>query len=450
LPKMAEQRPTTTKTMQSRVFAVSDWAPVQEAALDDDAASSSTAAAATVVVTVDSRNENRIRSMSHSLLGRRPRPESFVFPASQTVNQDSLALHLGGLDVRSPNDEQTLSPSSGSNMNPKNKNTHGHSRSVSAAAPVPGGFKTLMRRASMSLKGMVHHSKRHSVAHHPDNTTNSGDFPRPVTSHALSPSPWQRLRHAAHLGHHRASHGAAELERPRFVDPFPSSSALPTPGSSAAPPYIPRNTGGAAKAAAAAAQQYQNQYQGRQVSPPPALRNRNWLGDFGVLRKNNSNDRESGIGIMVTGPDEAAADTDTAVDDDEDQDVNVSGLQDANISRVDFVARVPVELAIQILSCLDCAALASASLVSRRWNDVVASQHVWRESFLRAKTTTYATGRAVAPGTALGVPAVKPEVNWRELYRVREELDHSWKIGSAKPIYLNGHQDSIYCLQFDE
>lgn len=466
---MAEHRPTTI--LPSRVFCVEDWAPAQEAALDDlnAASSSSSTAEAPVIVTVDARNENRLRSMSHSLLTRRPRPESFMLQSSQQHQHhadSSLALRLGDMDIRN-DDSEVLSPGAG--VSPRNKNIpshgrvhgHGHSRSVSAAA-APGSLKTLMRRASMSLKGIVHHSKRHSVVLHSDTATD-GEPARPLTSHAHhSASPWQRLRQAAHLGHHRASHGA-ELERPRFADPFSQSSsssssaaALPTPGSAAAPPYIPRNTGGAAKAAAAAAQQYL--HQGRQVSPPPALRNRHWLGDFGVLRKNNSNDRESGIGIMVTGPDEAGADTDTAIDDDGDMDeanteaiMSVQGQQqDANISRVDFVARVPVELAIQILACLDGAALTNASLVSRRWNEVVASQHVWREAFLRAKTATYATSRPIAPGTALGVPAVAPEVDWRDLYRVREELDHSWKVGSAKPIYLNGHQDSIYCLQFDE
>jgi hypothetical protein len=29
-------------------------------------------------------------------------------------------------------------------------------------------------------------------------------------------------------------------------------------------------------------------------------------------------------------------------------------------------------------------------------------------------------------------------------------LERNWLEGAAEPIYLNGHTDSIYCVQFDE
>jgi hypothetical protein len=29
-------------------------------------------------------------------------------------------------------------------------------------------------------------------------------------------------------------------------------------------------------------------------------------------------------------------------------------------------------------------------------------------------------------------------------------LNDRWKTGKARAVYLNGHTDSIYCLQFDE
>jgi F-box and WD-40 domain protein 1/11 len=88
--------------------------------------------------------------------------------------------------------------------------------------------------------------------------------------------------------------------------------------------------------------------------------------------------------------------------------------------------------------------------VSSGWHGVVKNQHIWRESFLREKTTTYATSGPVRPGVGLGVPRVQPENNWKEIYRVKTELDKRWKEGKAQPVYLNGHTDSIYCLQFDE
>lgn len=78
------------------------------------------------------------------------------------------------------------------------------------------------------------------------------------------------------------------------------------------------------------------------------------------------------------------------------------------------------------------------------------NQHIWRESFLREKTSTYATSGPIRPGRGLGVPTVRPSNNWKDIYRVRDELDRRWGAGEAKSVYLNGHLDSIYCLQFDE
>ncbi|KMQ81670.1 f-box and wd40 domain [Lasius niger] len=63
---------------------------------------------------------------------------------------------------------------------------------------------------------------------------------------------------------------------------------------------------------------------------------------------------------------------------------------------------------------------------------------------------TYATGRSVQPGSGLGIPPVTPRNDWRKIYQAKLELSQRWKGGKARPVYLNGHLDSIYCLQFDE
>jgi F-box and WD-40 domain protein 1/11 len=140
------------------------------------------------------------------------------------------------------------------------------------------------------------------------------------------------------------------------------------------------------------------------------------------------NDDESGVGISVTAP----------------------GAREAPISRVDFIANLPTELAIHILAYLDASALAKASLTSRRWREIVSNQHIWRESCLRELTGTYAMGGPVQPNMGLGLPRNLPTSDWRQIYRVKKELDQRWKQGKARPVYLNGHTDSIYCLQFDE
>jgi F-box and WD-40 domain protein 1/11 len=180
------------------------------------------------------------------------------------------------------------------------------------------------------------------------------------------------------------------------------------------------------------------------------------VNDFGLTPKPNwlapeegLDDYESGIGIALTSSEIEIYVPSAEVD--SDVDVGLDGdAEESHISRIDFVSELPIELAIQVLAYLDAAALANASRVSRQWELVVANQHVWRESFLREKTTTYATSGPVKPGIGLGIPALRPGNDWREIYRVKEELDRRWKEGKARPVYLNGHSDSIYCLQFDE
>lgn len=155
---------------------------------------------------------------------------------------------------------------------------------------------------------------------------------------------------------------------------------------------------------------------------------RNALKNRRLQESDVGTDVESGIGIAVTTPEERVAE----------------------ISRVDFVSKLPPELAIHVLAYLDAAALAHVSLVSHAWNKVVGNQHIWRESCLRETTGTYATSGPVQPDTGLGIPKLVPVNNWKDIYRVRKQLDQRWKEGKAQPVYLHGHTDSIYCLQFDE
>jgi F-box and WD-40 domain protein 1/11 len=313
--------------------------------------------------------------------------------------------------------------------------------------PQQGNFKRMLRRASVSLKtgvkGFV--QRRTSV---PATTAFDSDgqpvrplfanashhAPRPATSH----SPWHRLRQATsshrqsrmlHSGYGEFEHDLGPIESP----------TLPVPGSGEQPPIIPRKTGAAARHAAAIAC---NGLYGYDLMDTPFPRP-GWLAEDAL------DDRESGIGIALT-----SAEMDAYVLGDEvdsDVDVGTSLRRDETaIIKVDFVSQLPMELAIQVLALLDAPALNTASRVCSGWRQVINNQHIWRESFLREKTTTYATSGPVKPGIGLGVPPVQPTNNWKEIYRVKTELDKRWKEGKARPVYLNGHTDSIYCLQFDE
>lgn len=263
--------------------------------------------------------------------------------------------------------------------------------------------------------------------------------PRPTTSYAINAT-WHRLRKATSTSfrHSRILNGDFSIpnhEHPYAPpDDLPEGSSTARPGVGNEPPIIPRNSGSGARAAVAAWQQ--------DMCPTvrPLVNKRLTLDSL-------QNDRESGIGIAVTIPGSSVdglhdLDMVTA-----DGDVILGGCAP---NRVDFIDRLPVELAIQVLAHLDAAGLATASLVSSTWRDIASLQHIWRESYLREKTGTFATSEPIKPGTGLGVPALQPSINWKNAYRATEELAKRWKQGKATSIYLNGHSDSIYCLQFDE
>ncbi|KAK5989877.1 F-box/WD repeat-containing 7-like protein [Cladobotryum mycophilum] len=345
-------------------------------------------------------HDQRMRSMSLSLPWRRPKSGTFV-----QVDALNLPRQLNDLAIDDSEDVHE----------PPSRGHRGRAHSAASA------FKGAIRRASYSLKGMVH--RRPSMTTEATVYEERISQARPITSHGT----WNRLRQAASFRHSRVfdlpedshntyRHGAdsAYLGIPPLGDEPPS---IPVNS------IIPFGAGAAAKASVA----LQNEF-ARQAIPIA------WLhaGD-------ENNDRESGIGIIVT---EAFPESDI-VD-------GESVPQDSNISKVDFVTKLPTELAIHILANLDAASLAKASAVSQGWKKVVDNQHIWRESCLRETTSTYATSGPVKPGSGLGVPKVAPSNDWKEIYRAKLELSQRWKEGKARPVYLNGHTDSIYCLQFDE
>lgn len=261
-----------------------------------------------------------------------------------------------------------------------------------------GGIRGLIRKASISIKAK--RTRRHSHA--------VSDGPRPSTS---SGGLWlHKLRGAASFNKH---------SRPTNIDfggPVDSCEELqsPIPGTGTEPPIIPRGSGGAAARATAAAQ---NEFFGRHRQL--------------LTTEDQLEDRESGIGIALTTTEPME-------------------YFDSSISRVDFLAELPIEIAIQILAHLDHNSLRATSAVSQSWNQVSGSYHVWREAFLREKTKTYAMSQPIKPGSGLGLPYYTENTDWKELYRVKQQLENNWREGKAEPIYLHGHLDSIYCVQFDE
>jgi len=118
--------------------------------------------------------------------------------------------------------------------------------------------------------------------------------------------------------------------------------------------------------------------------------------------------------------------------------------------RTDFLKTLPWELTCQILALLDLHSLIRASLVCRDWLNLIDSPDIWREIFYRERAISSATAAPIMPGFGLGAPPVEPGVDWKAIYKTRLELEKRWKKGRAKPIFLEGHRDSVYCLQFDQ
>ncbi|KAK3939308.1 WD40-repeat-containing domain protein [Diplogelasinospora grovesii] len=415
-----------------RIVPMSEWAPAQEAMFEEMPSASMSQAASRHHLATSTPKAPRLRSMSLSLPWR-SRPKSMFFDHDAAEHRDlsfeNTTNH--GFAVETVVEDDAAGPSS----RPEHRSN----------------IKGMLRRASLSLrsgvKGFIH--RRTSV---PAATTFDNEFPqqrprlfstsgpsgssRPTTAH----STWQRLKQATNLHRHSRMLHTGYGERSTFDLATIESPTFPIPGSNEHPPIIPRNTGAAARQAAASACHGLNDYDLLNMPVPGP----NWLASEQGL-----GDHESGIGIALTSSEiEAFVPAD---DIDSDVDVGSGSTEDeTEIIKVDFISRLPVELAIQVLSLLDAAALATASRVSRSWKSVVDDQHIWRESFLRERTDTYATSGPIKPGSGLGVPPVRPGNNWKETYRVKDELDKKWKEGKARAVYLNGHSDSIYCLQFDE
>ncbi|MCJ1401004.1 hypothetical protein MMC11_004216 [Xylographa trunciseda] len=147
-----------------------------------------------------------------------------------------------------------------------------------------------------------------------------------------------------------------------------------------------------------------------------------------------SNDSESGIGIDLR---------------DSSDDLNLT----LPVLRTDPSFVLPEELLAHIMSFLDAGSLMNAELVSRRWNSTASSYHTWRDVFGHEFGLEIST----SPGKAslshiggMGLGKRRPDQDWKQMWKVRKALQARWSHARAAAIYLEGHRDSVYCVQFDE
>ncbi|KAI4168319.1 MAG: hypothetical protein LQ343_006486 [Gyalolechia ehrenbergii] len=123
------------------------------------------------------------------------------------------------------------------------------------------------------------------------------------------------------------------------------------------------------------------------------------------------------------------------------------------IARLDPFQKLPRELFTHVLAFLDAQSLISSELVSRAWYSVASDDLVWKSIFLhdfRPQSQTIPDNSSCFQIRGQGLGSVEAEQDWKSMWRTRKALDQRWLDSHAAAIYLEGHYDSVYCVQFDE
>lgn len=213
------------------------------------------------------------------------------------------------------------------------------------------------------------------------------------------------------------------LEPPRY------STTAPVPGSRHGPPILPESSHSGAGARAAAAAQNEALFSTHKMATAPSMLELQTK----ISELKLTQDSESGIGIDMTNRHESME----------------SGI---DVIRLDPARSLATELMEQVLCWLDPSSLLRAERVSKEWSIQARSAFVWRHVFNREyrPRSDRLPSSLVKSRTATGLGKKIPEQDWRKMYLVRVAIDERWAKGRAAAIYLNGHKDNVYCMQFDE
>ena len=87
--------------------------------------------------------------------------------------------------------------------------------------------------------------------------------------------------------------------------------------------------------------------------------------------------------------------------------------------------------------------------MSRAWYGSASSRLVWRDVFRKEFKEVY-DAAGVSAAVCVGLGKAQGGQDWKNMWRARSALEQRWKDGYAAAIYLEGHSDSVYCVQFDE
>ena len=308
---------------------------------------------------------------------------------------------------------------------------HRTSRSFSGISDVRIGISARLRRASTSLKSAFRPMIRKNSSGQDDRPGHARKISHPevpVTVQPLSSSMFKRARPAT-----------SYMELPKLIESFNLNPSPPIDYRE--PPQFLRcpSRGAAARASAAK----QNERLGFLTTE--ARRDPNYRGC------RLTSDRESGISL-VDGPCIRLDHGDCALQNDREGNtpLTLSNLH-SKLTYTDLYSLVPAELVSLIFSFLDAASLTKVALVSKKWQEAANDRHVWRDIFLNKFGLITACTSLPLPvgGRGLGKSRTA-EQDWKQMFKSRLQLAKNWKNGNATAIYLNGHTDSVYCVQYDE
>jgi F-box and WD-40 domain protein 1/11 len=294
------------------------------------------------------------------------------------------------------------------------------------------GLVALGRRLSVTLRNKsskqnlrVHGEEQNDESRHYHHATSTSGHKR----NAASGSWGMRSRAWSHGPNAGSINRRPSLNSPSALHGFyvPTASIpAPIPGHGFEPPILPNDIyAGAAARAAAAAQNEQMELARLEL----AKTERDLIKGLPEMRL--TQDSESGIGIDLRDPSEI---TDSELD----------------IVRLDPVSYLPSETMAHVLSYLDPASLMEAESVSSSWHREASSPHVWKHVFRGAYPRRPVSATATKKKQSVGLGKSIPNQDWKRMFFVRRALEQRWKEGKAAAIYLHGHQDSVYCAQFDE
>ncbi|TKX18777.1 WD domain-containing protein 35 [Elsinoe australis] len=186
----------------------------------------------------------------------------------------------------------------------------------------------------------------------------------------------------------------------------------------------------ARKAAAAAASN------GSRTQPPPSPPS-----PFNYLETREQNRRRLGSNSSAA---------DSGADICSSSDIDMPDLPEPDVIRLDPISYLPPELNALVFSHLDASSLRACQKIGP-WKSLASDPLIWRGEYLRNfnKENYVSPAPIQIGGVGIGMPDQKLQ-NWQLMHSAREQINANWAAGKGRAVYMAGHTDSVYCVQFDE